>query len=660
MNVPLGKVKDTTPKGVTNLTEKETVRFFYTFFTSRPDTVARIKDLVDFDCGAPRHLTVEAFLAVGIASAIHGELHVTNITRTALTFNDRVQRDLGLVTVRQGKTSRVTDRKIDHLFGAVATAFKEDARTIRRLDDGLWVDTDTGELFDKNPLNDTEIASLEEAGNLILAALWEYIRIPEANEYALDSMGLETHYAPRSYGGKKDVDPVWVAAPDQADAVGGRASTAKMKAKHQEWAANAPPEPRDPKSRKPRRIGPTIDGDFSRRDPQWPQVADDGRVRHTIDTGAATAYSGSGSSTTSKFVEGRDKHTIVSSGHLPDGSAYPPLLRAYRCVPGGYSRTEAALRCLAYMQRAGFTADGRWLSQDRIYTGVKPSEYEHPVTDLGWKLVKGLTARQKTCQPWSEGVILLDGYWFTDGTPEGIRDLEPRPIGATSERLAAIQETYDERAAYAFHPRGTTKAGNPRFYGPAVPHNIKRNRRGRIVGASGITVRCPNSKYANFAPADAPVTTCTPGTRCGCSKTITVKRDEMPSSYMQAPYLYGTTKWARKYAQRSNVEAFNANEKHHYRFERHSIRVRGDKWTLAHLMLTLATWLKLFRNWVLRKGAYTIDRQKYPGGPLNLDVIAAVIARVTCTEVPAATDPPPGTGPEPPGVPQRDPGTEQK
>lgn len=150
---------------------------------------------------------------------------------------------------------------------------------------------------------------------------------------------------------------------------------------------------------------------------------------------------------------------------------------------------------------------------------------------------------------------------------------------------------------------------------------------------TGVKVQCPNSMYRTIVSSSLPVTSCKPGEPCGCSLSLTVPATDLPSSY--EPLLWGTSAWSARYFRRNLVESYNSVEEYHCSIDKHSIRVRGDKWELVHLFLVLNVWYRLLRSWLYREGAHALDPDDYPhGAPNHPEVIAAVIARLV--EAPAA------------------------
>lgn len=62
-----------------------------------------------------------------------------------------------------------------------------------------------------------------------------------------------------------------------------------------------------------------------------------------------------------------------------------------------------------------------------------------------------------------------------------------------------------------------------------------------------------------------------------------------------------------------------------------------DKWDFAHTLLTVALWIRMFRNWLLLSGAQDLD---FEDGALDAAIIRAVIER-SCQPPP---DIPPASG----------------
>jgi hypothetical protein len=136
------------------------------------------------------------------------------------------------------------------------------------------------------------------------------------------------------------------------------------------------------KSRRPARIGPTVaGGKISTNHPDFPQLRPDGRLAHTKDPGAASGYVGAGASRKSGIRDGRDKHVLVASGFLPDGTPFPPFAFGYTCVPGGDDKGNAAMATFDHAKSVGVTPAPTQL--DRIYTAIDAEKFEHRLNDEG-------------------------------------------------------------------------------------------------------------------------------------------------------------------------------------------------------------------------------------------------------------------------------------
>lgn len=632
--VPLGRVY---PKALGNVPDprpEDVIDFYYPFFAANPDLLDPIRDQVDHEIGSPRLITVESLFCMGAAAGLAGTMHTRKINRTALALHPSTQHRLGIVKRKNGKKYKTTERRVEYLSDNINAVYTG-GRTLSYAD-GTLFDTATGEAVTEA---DLPHGTIETLGNRILGRLWDYVGLPIPDRYALDSEVAASHFAPQSSGAFADIDPTWVTTETRRYVNGSAGHRRRLAEQHAVWraataeaaaailppATNAEREARA-RVRKPAPLGPTVRGDFVRFNRNFPQAGVQGRLLHTKDPGAGASFKGAGSSRSFEIVDGRDKHTLVASGHFPNGDHYPPLLRAYACVFGGSSRTAAGLRALKYAADNNITPDNRYVSLDRAYTAPDAPNFQTPAGDLGWNLIQSLSRNQRRCQTWETGVLHLDGWWFSSALPERLRDLPQRTRDTTAEEASALQDLYDERRTWAFRRTGTTDAGSLRLIGPAVPRRKIRNRAGQIVRVTGAIMRCPNSPHFNATDDRIPLTSCLPDEPCGCNKRITIPIADMPSG--TEPLLFGTRAWAAEYGRRNLVESFNSVEEYTYAINRHSIQVRADKWDFNHLLLALTTWYRQMRTWLYRQGAHAVDPDEFPGGPLNLDVIAAIIERV--------------------------------
>jgi hypothetical protein len=475
---------------------------------------------------------------------------------------------------------------------------------------------------------------VHDLGNKLLADLWDYLGIPDPQVYALDSYVIRTHYATRSYGGTANIDPLNMpeSERDQADTVpddGTKApkrvaASPKTGRKKKSWKSKATtaqqrqamtdlregwqPEPNpDPRSRKYPDPGPTAPGSFTRIDPAFPFIGPEGRLLSTHDTGAANTFQGAGSSRRSGIVDGRDKHALVASGFLPDGTPFPPFVRAFTCAMGGSSKAKAGITTWETAIRFG--AKPIEITSDRGYEDTDLAPFMANARSHGIAIVHDLNSYQRICVPAAPGVDFIDGYYFTAGMPAGLDALPWPSYDVTKDERDAALQRFDHRSAFSFRPMTEWKDGKQRLRGPACPTHVDKNAAGVPVAAHGMTVRCVNAKYFHLSARHLPQTACAKGTPCACSSTFTIYEASLPSSY--EPLLFGTTTWYRRYGRRNLGESFNSQEQYHFRLNKHSIRVKAERWDLAHAFISAGLFILAFFRWMQRLGAWSLDDEHF-------------------------------------------------
>ena len=646
--LPFGKKYAVKPRNVADIKTRDIIRFTLDALRAT-GALDLIESRVNFDTGRPRQLRVDVLFAAGIANAAgkQSDSHVRGIAALLAALDPGEQRLLGVRwrDPNRGGEKLITERQVAYLFEQVAFSFNPDLHKhnhVFELDGDLW--SPDGEFV--APVSEAAVVEgtfdcttdcprgkdMEAVFNEILRGLWTYSGLPLPDEFALDSSVVETHNVTRGHGSKANIDPNWVQETDR-DIADGRLIQVRQD-KKPKWRtdeldqtvekllANAPAaEPREPKSRAPRPAGPVVTGDFTRMDPRFPQLGPDGRLIWTHDEGARNAYRGGGNFRRSEVLNGRDEHKLISSGHFPDGTPYPPMVAAYHAVRGGDHKGDAALTVFSHAADNGIR--DVQVQLDRIYTELPAQEFELLAMDLGFDLVKDLKAQQRVRKAFQTGVDLVDGAFFTDGMPARLLDL-PRPaMNAPSHELKASQRRFDQRRPYMFRPNGRTSSGALKMRGPAVPDHVTRDAKGRPTAVRGVRVRCVNSPYYKLLDRTAvtAMTTCTKGEPCGCSLTFTISREEMPSSC--EPLLWGSTKWAKAYYRRNLSEADFSVTHHHYGLGRHSIRVHAKKWSLAYGFIALAAWIRQLYSLVMKQGAHALDPGYYSG--LDPDVIAYAV-----------------------------------
>ena len=666
----LGQRKQDLPPEAARKSPAALFRFVMRFFEAYPTVVDEIASRVDFESGRPRQLTVRVVLAGAITSGIGGDMHWTKATGTLVSLPLGVRNANGITwtNAKTGIPESITYARVQTLLTNIARAYAAGAVAHNHLvhDEatGDVVDTETGLLFGSYDEYSSEqqasfecasscpvTVTLEGLFNKLLADLWAYLKLPEPGVYALDSYPIQTHFAAKAHGGTANIDPrnmpedVRDLADTRPDVSPRKQSKANVSGKPQkswrskptrsaqrrelaslraEWESQ-PINPRNPRSRSIPATGPTAPGkDFMRIDATFPRIGSDLRLQHTLDSGAGNTFRGAGSSRRSEIVNGRDKHALVASGLLPDGSAFPPLLRAFAARKGGENKPAAGLDCLDYAIGTG--ASLHTVSLDRGYTGVPADEMLLPSLRRGVALVRDLNGYHHEDSPWSDGVQLIDGFFFTNGTPDALRDIPALDYRAPKAQRAAAREKYDERKAFAFRAMGPANDGKQRYRGPAQG-SVKYNAAGTPVGITGYTAKCVNSPHFGLmADRTKPITKCKKGDVCGCSKTITVHAHNLPSSF--EPLIFGTSEWNVAKGRRSLVESYNATDEYHYNVNRHSIQVHAERWDLAHGLLVIALLIVAVYHWIMRLGAWAIDSAELEDCDFA-QLVAACLTRVT-------------------------------
>lgn len=133
-----------------------------------------------------------------------------------------------------------------------------------------------------------------------------------------------------------------------------------------------------------------------------------------------------------------------------------------------------------------------------------------------------------------------------------------------------------------------------------------------------------NSPYYRQLPRTLSATTCREGVPCACSKTFTVRAEDIPNFCEEK--LWGTSSWAREYARRNLSEASFSHLTYHLGVNAHSIRVRAQKWPLAFAFIQAAAFIRLFYNWIRRLGGWDHDPAFWD--PLDPEIFRPALERV--------------------------------
>jgi hypothetical protein len=674
----LGIRKADLPAEMEKLSLSQLFNFIIPFFNAFPEVANIISSRVDTEVGRPRQLSVRVLLFGMVLEGIDGRMHVKDISRTLRSLNRPQRRKLGVQWKDdKNKSHKITGRQVEYLMGVIATAF--DPAYVRHnhlvVDEklGLVVNPSTGQYF--GSLADFGDASSEEFDctcqcpafitleyleNKLVSDLYTYIGIPKSPHGALDSFPLSTFYKTRSHGGEGNIQANVYEGEDAAfildnaaQKVVQSAMTAprgkkkwkskssnlakkkQMVATRAEWDRQQHPL-REPKSRKPAPNGPPAVGNFTRLDPDYPQIAEDFRLQHSVDSGAGNGYQGAGNSRPAGIKNGRDMHYLVMTGDLPDGTPFPPFPMGVAARKAGGDKCEPALATLRYATASDHQLTA--LNVDRGYTAGDAKNLIAPALTQGVDIVRDLTSHQQKCESFGDGLMTIDGYFFTNGTPDGLLSLQIHGMFAPALEIEQNQAGYNARAAFACRPEGPMKNGKIRARGPSFCSSIKKDNLGNVIAVGGYTARCVNNPHFHLMDRKVPQTKCTPADKgkCGCSITRVISMKDFPPSY--EPKLYGTTKWYKEKGARSLVESYNALEQIHNGVDRYSIQVRENKWNLAHLGLYLALTVKAVYNWVCRLGAWAVDFDYYE--PLDAEVLEAVFKLVTTSPIASTASPP--------------------
>lgn len=618
-----------------------------------PSVCQEIEERIASHAGPKRMVTVRAFLSLGIALGMRGEdILLTEMAGLARELGPGQRGDLGL---RSLKSSYPSYRQLEYVSTLIAKAYDADvdhSHLVFDSDAGCVVHPSTGEIVVEAEFVDSETVkslcacpldcpvrlSIEKLTVRVLSAIGPAFGVPVATELAIDSYVVDSYYRPRAFGGIADTDPKYVSEsdpknrkiaeesatqasgnidddPDPSTATvssvegsGGerprrrsatRAHHESLAKQVEDWVKVKPTEPRDPKSRKPKRIGPTAQGKFTRIDPQFPQISPkDGRLRPSPDAGAATGYRGGGRSRHSGFGTGRDVHALIDCGLLPDGTVKPPLLVAYSACPAGNDKGLAIRTAVDHAVHVKQPACR--INADRGYSILSPDEIDIPLEQKGFQIVKDVHANQRKQKSPTHKALFLDGYFFSTGTPKDKVKLERLNPRDTRAVRASKRQKFDDRAAFAFQIHSETST-HIRFRGPST-FDAELDHNGNVIGyrKDRITARCPNNPLYPLMPTNLPTTTCPPGAKCYCSATFSVARKDLPSAFQRL--IWGTTQWAATYFRRSLVETHNSQAQEKLHEGRRTYRIQAPKWDLFRMMFAIGLSLWNLHTWMCRLG----------------------------------------------------------
>jgi hypothetical protein len=255
-----------------------------------------------------------------------------------------------------------------------------------------------------------------------------------------------------------------------------------------------------------------------------------------------------------------------------------------------------------------------------------------PTVRRGIDLIRDLNAFHLGVKQWKEGIILLDGFWFTNGIPDNLHKLPAHNFQATLAENRKSQASHDKRAKFAFRPMGPRRDGKMRYRGPSAGSVVK-NKTGVVIRITGATSRCVNNAHYDLMSLALPRTKCRKSDKCACSKTVLINLRDLPGSY--EPLLYGTSAWAKAKGNRSVVESYNSIEQIQRRVNKHSIQVHARKWDFMHAILNAAIFIQTFYNWFVRLGAWAVHNYH----PLDRPVVKKCMELVSTPATPAESPP---------------------
>lgn len=433
----------TAPVSGKALTPDGYARHLITFFAAHPHFAARISERVDSGTGAPRQISVTAMLVLMLVAAADGRMLLTDVQRLANSLHPSLRHNLGLVRTVRRQRREITFRQVAYLFGVIADALRVPFPANAHVDHitGELIDIHTGEVLDWR----AEIA-VEALGNDLIDAIWDWFSLRKPTMAAIDSYPISSHLAVRSMGGQDYVDTAALARLCPATRAVSDIS-AKLRIFHAAWTGTRTPTEIDalpiPGPVVPMRGAP-------RTAPGYPWADRFGRLHHNADAGAADTYRGGGTVRAGGPEYGRDHHTIVATGILPSGAPYPTLALGYATRPGNTQGARTG-RDLAFdATRRG--APLHTVIVDRGYT--KTADFKIAMLGAGITTVSDLTADQRGAAVIAPGVLLLDGWIFTTGTPATMRDLPGHGIGQTRAARDGLAARYDERIAFAARSMG--------------------------------------------------------------------------------------------------------------------------------------------------------------------------------------------------------------
>lgn len=196
---------------------------------------------------------------------------------------------------------------------------------------------------------------------------------------------------------------------------------------------------------------------------------------------------------------------------------------------------------------------------DRAYLpGAKVEDLQGFLFDRGIRAVMDYRKDQVGIQALHEGMIMVDGLWYSPSMPAALRNLGQEYKKAMAQYDSAklrgerpeepdFTSQFEARAKFAFRRKERPdRSGATPMMCPAV--------------GPGATLSCPlkalTTPGARFPVLDVPAH---PGKACTNTTSISVPRDADGGKALkyQQHYAYGTTEWKSRYGRRNHVESMN-------------------------------------------------------------------------------------------------------
>lgn len=311
-------------------------------------------------------------------------------------------------------------------------------------------------------------------------------------------------------------------------------------------------------------------------EPGWPRVLGDGDYQPSLDPDARDVFIGSKNLSSSRIGTGFALHVACDVSPLGE-SDYPQIPRGIILAPGNESSQDAGLALIDSLRRQGYHLHR--VIVDRGYT-----QLTHWGRSLSERHIEqSLKLKSDQMGPNGNpvpGTIMIDGRLFVDWMPKRLHRLPAFALGMTTQESAALAERYDERASYAFEPKGKPQweRGVQQYRGPSTTRKVR-------CANNPATLRLPQDRPA--CPTVAQHEADQPLSPCACGAQPSLGPDDALN--LRQRFLYGTTKWLADHSRRSSVEGQNANAAVQISSleNRHAVRTTSSRGKRA-LMTTFA------------------------------------------------------------------------